>query len=53
MEYIYAETKLDGVICDYVFLNGCWDKDEWTERRPIDPKQNLVPGELMTLFQIS
>lgn len=40
-----AETKLDGVICDYIYL-----ETHQQERRPIDPTQNFAPGELKALL---
>ena len=43
---INSATKLDGVICDYIYL-----KENQHERRPSDPNKNLAPGEFTKLFQ--
>ena len=44
--HINSATKLDGVICDYIYL-----KENQQERRPSDPNKNFAPGEFTKLFQ--
>ena len=56
---INSKTKLDNVICDYIYLSSKinWDYDEGAyyreryERRPSDPNKNFKPGEFTKLFQ--
>lgn len=47
---ISATTKLNSVICTYVFLLE--DYDEWgsRKRRPADPERNFEPGEFELLY---
>jgi uncharacterized protein YjbI with pentapeptide repeats len=44
---INSETNLDGVICEYVYLDEI--DDEKTERRPT--KGNFAPGEFTSLYK--
>ncbi|MBD2033876.1 pentapeptide repeat-containing protein [Leptolyngbya sp. FACHB-321] len=44
--HINADTTLDGVICDFIYL-----KDNQQERRPSAPHQTFAPGEFTKLFQ--
>ena len=45
-------TKLDGVICDYIYLkDNIYLKNNQHERRPSDPNKNFAPGEFTKLFQ--
>lgn len=44
--HINNATKLDGVICDYIYLNR-----NKQERRPSDENKNFAPGEFTKLFQ--
>ena len=47
---INSETNLDGVICEYVYLDeGYVYDEEKTERRPI--KGNFTPGEFASLYE--
>lgn len=53
---INRETKLDNIICDYIYLKrGEWNNNqpssEFLERRPYDLKKNFQPGEFTKLFQ--
>ncbi len=43
---IDSTTKLDGALCDYVYLLKTPQ-----ERRPNDPNRNFAPGEFTKLFQ--
>ena len=45
---INSETKLDNVICDYIYL-----KKGKQERRPSDPNRNFEPSEFAKLVQKS
>ncbi len=66
--YITTQTKLDGVLCDYVYLEVIGFlvhqskhksktiseiKLNFEDRRPRDPNKNFAPGEFAKLFQIS
>jgi len=44
--HINYATKLEGVICDYIYL-----KSNQRERRPHDPSKMFAPGEFAKLFQ--
>lgn len=46
--HINTETKLDDVICDYIYL-----KEGQQERRPSDHNRNFEPGEFAALVQKS
>ncbi len=50
---INADTNLNDVICDYVYLKGSRDKNAWSERRPSDPNKNFDPGDFAKLVQKS
>ncbi|MEM7727297.1 MAG: pentapeptide repeat-containing protein [Cyanobacteria bacterium P01_A01_bin.45] len=43
---INNDTKLDNVVCDYIYL-----KDNFKERRPSAPDQIFNPGDLANLIQ--
>lgn len=45
---IDSHTKLDNVVCDYIYL-----KKGLQERRPSDPNRNFKPGEFAALVQKS
>lgn len=45
---IDAETHLETVICDYIYL-----KQKQQERRPRDERKVFAPGQLARLFQLS
>lgn len=45
---INGETRLEGAICDYIYL-----KQKHQERRPRDERKSFVPGQLARLFQPS
>jgi uncharacterized protein YjbI with pentapeptide repeats len=44
--HINSTTKLDKVVCEYVYL-----KNNAQERRPSDPNRIFAPGEFTKLFQ--
>ncbi|MFN9955267.1 MAG: pentapeptide repeat-containing protein, partial [bacterium] len=44
--HINYTTKLDGIICDYIYL-----KSNQQERRPHDPSKVFASGEFARLFQ--
>ena len=44
--HINADTKLDDVVCEYIYL-----KQGKEERRPSDPSQTFALGEFTKLFQ--
>ena len=44
--HINSDTKLEGVICEYVYL-----KREQQERRPSNPNENFASGEFTTLVR--
>jgi hypothetical protein len=44
--HINSATKLDSVVCEYVYL-----KNNEQERRPSDPNRIFAPGEFTKLFQ--
>jgi uncharacterized protein YjbI with pentapeptide repeats len=52
---INSATKLDGVICEYVYLKGEWSSEEkkyiFSDRRPSNPDSIFAPGEFAKLFQ--
>ena len=43
---INADTRLNDVVCEYVYLKG-----DQQERRPSEPNQSFAPGEFTKLFQ--
>ena len=45
--HINSKTNLDGVICEYIYLDYLR-----RDRRPHDPDRNFEPGEFSRLFQI-
>ncbi|MDX2214260.1 MAG: pentapeptide repeat-containing protein [Oculatellaceae cyanobacterium bins.114] len=51
---ISAETDLQDVVCEYIFLE--WDndygEDYYFDRRPHDPDQIFAPGEFTKRYQI-
>jgi hypothetical protein len=49
---INSKTNLDGVICEYVYIeqgDDCYFNDSKTERRPING--NFAPGEFASLYK--
>jgi uncharacterized protein YjbI with pentapeptide repeats len=50
---INSETRLDEVICDYVYLKADYSEEKTIlkERRPLDPNRNFASGEFSKLFQ--
>ncbi|MEA5577269.1 pentapeptide repeat-containing protein, partial [Anabaena sp. UHCC 0451] len=50
--YINSKTNLDGVICEYVYIDqgdDCYFNESKTERRPING--NFAPGEFASLYK--
>jgi uncharacterized protein YjbI with pentapeptide repeats len=49
--HINSSTKLDGVICDYIYRTI--EKDgQFSGRLPVDPNSTFAPGEFTQRFQI-
>jgi uncharacterized protein YjbI with pentapeptide repeats len=51
---INADTNLENVICDYVYMRRDWKGRDfhYTDRRPHDPNQIFAPGEFTKRYQI-
>jgi uncharacterized protein YjbI with pentapeptide repeats len=51
--HINADTNLQDVVCDYIYMRDEKDYENlrYIDRRPHDPTQNFAPGEFTKLFQ--
>ena len=49
---IGSSTKLDGVICDYIFRTYDTRNKKFSGRLPVDPNHTFSPGEFTKHFQI-
>jgi uncharacterized protein YjbI with pentapeptide repeats len=49
---IGSSTKLEGVICDYIFRTVNQETGQFSGRLPVDPKSMFAPGEFTQRFQI-
>jgi uncharacterized protein YjbI with pentapeptide repeats len=51
--HINADTNLQDVVCDYVYMGAEWKdrKLHYTDRRPHDSTQNFAPGEFTKRYQ--